>query len=77
MALRLPIDDIGTLLYDAVEFTWLRGDNTEAVQLVAHALGVAGSIEGVGLLRVKRAVHARLDLQQVGSLEWGAFVVKV
>ena len=74
MALRLPIGDIGILLYDAVEFTWLRGDNTGAVQLIAPALGVAGSVEGVSLHRVKRAVHSRLDLQQVGSLEWGALV---
>ena len=49
MALRLPIGDIATLLYDAVEFTWLRGDNAEAVQFIAHAIGVAGNIEGVGL----------------------------
>jgi hypothetical protein len=49
-------------------------NNASAVQLIAHALGIEGSIEGVGLLRVKRAVHSQLDLQQVGSLEWGAWV---
>ena len=61
-------------LYDAAEFAWLRGNDTSAVQLIASALGIEGIIEGVGLLRVKRAVHSQLDLQQVGSLEWGAWV---
>ena len=74
MALQLPISNNGTLLYDAAEFTWLRGSNTSAVQLIAHTLGVEGRVEGVGLLRVKRAVHSQLDLQQVGSLEWAAWV---
>jgi len=74
MALQLPIGNSGTLLYDAAEFAWLRGSNTSAVQLIAHTLGIEGSVEGVGLLRVKRAVHSQLDLQQVGSLEWGALV---
>ena len=74
MALQLPIGNSGTLLYDAVEFTWLRGNNTSAVHLIAHTLGVEGSVEGVGLLRVKRAVHSQLDQQQVGSLEWGTLV---
>jgi tetratricopeptide (TPR) repeat protein len=74
MALQLPTNSRGALLYDAAEFAWLRGNNASAAQIVARALGVEGSIEGVGLLRAKRALHAQLDLQQVGSLEWGAWV---
>ena len=74
MALQLPTNNHGALLYDAAEFAWLRGNNGSAVQLIARALGVEGSVEGVGLLRVKRALHAQLDRQQVGTLEWGAWV---
>lgn len=74
MALQLPTSNRGALLYDVAEFVWLRGNNTSAVQLIAHVLGVEGSVEGVGLLRVKRAVHSQLDRQQVGSSEWGAWV---
>lgn len=74
MALQLQISDHGALLYDAAEFAWLRGNNASAVQLIADALGIEGSVEGVGLLRVKRAVHSQLDPQQVGSSEWGVWV---
>jgi hypothetical protein len=74
MALQLQTSGRTALLYDAAEFAWLRGNSALAVRLIADALGIEGSVEGVGLLRVKRAVHSQLDLQQVGSLEWGAWV---
>lgn len=74
MTLQLQTGGRGALLYDAAEYTWLRGNNASAVRLIADALGIEGSVEGAGLLRVKRAVHSQLDLQQVGSLEWGAWV---
>ena len=74
MALQLQTSGREALLYDAAEFAWLQGNDASAVQLIASALGIEGIIEGVGLLRVKRAVHSQLDLQQVGSLEWGAWV---
>ena len=74
MTLQLRTSGHEALLYDAAEFAWLRGNNASAVQLIASALGIEGIIEGVGLLRVKRAVHSQLGLQQVGSLEWGAWV---
>jgi len=74
MSLQLQTSGRDALLYDAAEFAWLRGNNASAVRIIANALGIEGSVEGVGLLRVKRAVHSQLDLQQVGSLEWGAWV---
>lgn len=74
MILQLQSSGRGALLYDAAEYTWLRGNNTSAVRLIADVLGIEGSVEGAGLLRLKRAVHSQLDLQQVGSLEWGAWV---
>jgi hypothetical protein len=74
MAFQLPTSNRGALLYDATEFAWLRGNNTSAIQAIAHALGVEGGVEGVGLLRVKRALHSQLDQQRVGSLQWEAWV---
>src|SRR5260221_10561760 len=69
MALQLPSSHRGTLIYDAAEFAWLRGNSTSAVQIIAHALGVEGNVEGVVLLRVKRALDSQLDQQEVGSLQ--------